>query len=394
MSFNKETGMYEGYLYKITNNINGKIYIGQTIVTIQRRWNQHKTNANKENPDMAISRAIKKYGHENFTIEELMVFECCTLDELKESLNELEIMFINRFNSLIDKNGYNIDKGGSSASACMQTVKVFNIDGKLLEMCDSAMDVSRKYNLSDVTVRLICKGLQPNYNNTFVFRYEDDSFDKFNVFSNKNKPIYQFKKTGEFVKRYDMTIHAEKEIGQGIRKEAIDNPHLLSGGYWWSYGDIFNYLGSSVKRKIDVYDKNEQFVATYESIVETSRITGVDTNAIVKCCNHQAKVRKGYMFCYHGENLSDNTFTPSSIRNHRAVNQYSKKTNEYIHTFESETAATRAMTSKSSIAIHNCCNHKKHYNTAFGYKWFFADDPNQPDKSKIVTNYQEETKVS
>lgn len=75
------------------------------------------------------------------------------------------------------------------------------------------MDVSRKYNLSDATVRLICKGLQPNYNNAFVFRYEEDSFDKFNVLSNKNRPVYQFEKTGEFVKKHNMIIDAEKEIG-------------------------------------------------------------------------------------------------------------------------------------------------------------------------------------
>ena len=50
-----------------------------------------------------------------------------------------------------------------------------------------------------------------------------------------------------------MTIDAEKEIGQCIRKEAIDNPHLLSGGYWWSYNDIFNYKGSAVKKAVDAY---------------------------------------------------------------------------------------------------------------------------------------------
>lgn len=383
MSFNKETGMYEGYLYKITNNLNGKIYIGQTIVTISRRWNQHKTNANKENPDMAISRAIKKYGYENFTIEELLVSECHTLDELKESLNELEIMFIDYFNSLVDKNGYNIDKGGSSASINMQVVKVFNMDGILLEVCDCAMDVSRKYNLSDATVRLICKGLQPNYNNAFVFRYEDDSFEKFNIFSNKNRPVYQFKKTGEFIKRYDMTIQAEESIGQCIRNEAIDNPYLLSGGYWWSYGNTFNYQGSSVKKKIDVYDANEHFIATYESISETSRITGVDTSAITKCCNNEAKVRKGFMFCYHGESLKSNTFVPNPTYNRRAVNQYDKN-NKYISTFNSATDATKTFTDSGSTAITSCCRHRKHFNTVFGYKWFYADDPEQPDKTKVM----------
>lgn len=35
MAYNKETGMYEGYIYKIINNINNKAYIGQTITTIR-----------------------------------------------------------------------------------------------------------------------------------------------------------------------------------------------------------------------------------------------------------------------------------------------------------------------------------------------------------------------
>lgn len=383
MSYNKETGMYEGYLYKITNNLNGKTYIGQTIVTIQKRWNQHKANANKENPDMAISRAIKKYGHENFSIEELLMSECCTLDELQESLNYLEVIFIDHFNSLVDKNGYNIDKGGSSASASMQIVKVFNMGGELLEICDSATDASRKYNLSDSAIRLICKGLQPNYNNTFVFRYEDDTFDKFNVLSNKNRPVYQFEKTGEFVKKHNMIIDAEKEIGQCLRKEAIDNPHLLSGGYWWSYNDVFNYKGSAVKKMVDIYDDNEQFITTYESISETSRITGVSTGAISSSCAGKSKVHKGYIFCYHGEDISKNTFKANPTYNRRAVNQYSKK-DEYITTFDSIVEATKTFTNSGSTAITSCCNHKKHYNTAFGYKWYYADDPEQPDKTKII----------
>ena len=41
MAFNKETGMYEGFIYLITNKINGKQYIGQTITTIKERFYQH-----------------------------------------------------------------------------------------------------------------------------------------------------------------------------------------------------------------------------------------------------------------------------------------------------------------------------------------------------------------
>jgi len=37
-----------GYIYKITNILNGKIYIGQTVKTIEKRFNQHKNNSNKD----------------------------------------------------------------------------------------------------------------------------------------------------------------------------------------------------------------------------------------------------------------------------------------------------------------------------------------------------------
>ena len=41
MAYNKTTGEYEGFIYLITNNVNGKQYVGQTIQTIQKRWNSH-----------------------------------------------------------------------------------------------------------------------------------------------------------------------------------------------------------------------------------------------------------------------------------------------------------------------------------------------------------------
>ena len=49
MSYNKETGMYEGYIYKIVNDINGKIYIGQTRRDVDTRFKEHCKGANITN---------------------------------------------------------------------------------------------------------------------------------------------------------------------------------------------------------------------------------------------------------------------------------------------------------------------------------------------------------
>lgn len=52
-----------GYIYKITNKINGKNYIGQTTMNLKDRLTCHKSPS----ANMVISKAIKKYGWNNFS---------------------------------------------------------------------------------------------------------------------------------------------------------------------------------------------------------------------------------------------------------------------------------------------------------------------------------------
>ena len=64
-----------GFIYKITNKLNNKIYIGQTTKTVEKRFQQHKNNSNKEYfSQIILYKAFNKYGIENFiceTIEEV-----------------------------------------------------------------------------------------------------------------------------------------------------------------------------------------------------------------------------------------------------------------------------------------------------------------------------------
>ena len=71
-----------GRIYKITNDINNKIYIGQTIKTLTKRWQQHKCNSTKEYfKQIVLYKAFKKYGIEHFHIEEIEEVENDLLDE-------------------------------------------------------------------------------------------------------------------------------------------------------------------------------------------------------------------------------------------------------------------------------------------------------------------------
>lgn len=97
------------WIYKITNEINNKIYIGQTIVSVEERWYKHKWNA-LNLQKYALHQAMHKYGIENFKIEIL------TETNSKEDLDRLEKKYIKEYNSFVNQNGYNMTDGGEGSS--------------------------------------------------------------------------------------------------------------------------------------------------------------------------------------------------------------------------------------------------------------------------------------
>lgn len=94
------------YIYKITNNINGKIYIGQTN-NPTRRWWQHTSSARCNKGNQLITKAMIKHGLDNFDFS--VICTCCT----QEDTDEIEILLIKQYNSTDMSVGYNLAKGGS-----------------------------------------------------------------------------------------------------------------------------------------------------------------------------------------------------------------------------------------------------------------------------------------
>jgi len=92
-------------IYKATNIINKKVYIGQTTKPLQRRISSHKSAYKRFN--FRFYQAIKKYGFENFLFEQ--IDEASSLSEL----NEKEIYWIKYYNSYDYNNGYNSTLGGN-----------------------------------------------------------------------------------------------------------------------------------------------------------------------------------------------------------------------------------------------------------------------------------------
>lgn len=117
------------YIYKITNLINQKVYIGQTKNPV-RRWYSHRT-VSRNKPKYVINLAMNKYGVDNFSFE---VIASC-LDQ--EAVNESEKLIIMQYDSR--NKGYNVQSGGKVVSGWHHSEKskqkssLSNLKGDVLE---------------------------------------------------------------------------------------------------------------------------------------------------------------------------------------------------------------------------------------------------------------------
>lgn len=128
----------------ITNKINNKKYIGKTLRTIEKRWQEHQRECRRSRDEnRPLYRAFKKYGIENFQIEQLTF---CTAEEASEK----EQFFIELYETY--KNGYNATLGGDG----QQTIdhnEVINIFKKTY----SELKTAQILNIDAGTVRGILK---------------------------------------------------------------------------------------------------------------------------------------------------------------------------------------------------------------------------------------------
>lgn len=105
-------------IYKITNQINGKAYIGQSTRALKRK---HDHFCPSNSTCKALKAAMKKYGRENFNFEII----CTALHP--DHLDALEIDFIKHFDSF-GKNGYNLTIGGYNGASKLRAKAIIGYD--------------------------------------------------------------------------------------------------------------------------------------------------------------------------------------------------------------------------------------------------------------------------
>lgn len=103
-----------GSIYKIQNKINNKIYIGQTVKTIESRFKGHVWGAISNRSNTALARAFRKHGIQLF---EISLIDFC---DNKDKLNEKEKYWIQYYDCKTP-NGYNLTDGGEGMNGYMQS---------------------------------------------------------------------------------------------------------------------------------------------------------------------------------------------------------------------------------------------------------------------------------
>ena len=207
-----------GFIYKVTNNINGKVYIGQSIFEISRRFKQHLSDS--QNPSKSIRPfydAIVKYGKENFTLD--------LIEEVdNDCLNEREKFWIAEYRSYIgfeDCQGYNATLGGDSKltkdyQAIIENYLITKSKTQTAkEMGCCVQTVDRALKSSHITTISKCGGRT-------VSRIDDEG----------NETVYaSIRQAAEEIA--NQTNKNFQTIRKRINYVLLHQPHQKAYGYFW-----------------------------------------------------------------------------------------------------------------------------------------------------------------
>lgn len=232
-------------IYKITNQVNGKNYIGQAV-DIERRWHDHRSkykNPKNEQHNSLLYKAIKKYGIENFTFE--IIEEC-----LKNELDEKEKYWIKYYDSFNSDKGYNLTEGGQNGSHFFKLSPTIlkEIIDLLQNSSMSLTEIAKKYNVRNNTITNINQG----------YNWYDDNLT-YPLRPPIKKSIYYCMDCG--AQLFDGKAKRCKKCAQ-IASRKVDRPSkeelkqilIDNNGNFSVVGRLFNVTGNAIKKWCKTYD--------------------------------------------------------------------------------------------------------------------------------------------
>ena len=293
-------------IYKHTNLINGKVYIGQTKQVPNNRW-KNGAGYTRDKRLSVFALAIKKYKWINFSHE---IIENDI--ETQEQANEREIYWIKYYNSYIGfekSNGYNMTLGGDSGEHL--GYPVYQIDKNTLKIVNefpSTSEASRFFGGGEGNasgIRNCCDGIKHSCKGYFWCykkNYSPNWKPKDNALLS---PIYQLDDNLEIIKRYDSIAEAANlnNFSRGSIMSCCQRKQQKANNYYWCYEADYSIDWKPTEVSFTRNDKIYCFETgiTYKSALEASKQTGANYSHIRRACAAKENAVNGLHFCYERE---------------------------------------------------------------------------------------------
>lgn len=264
-----------GFIYKITNTINGKGYVGVTTMpdAIQR-FKKHIYAIYYGNGCPVLGDAVKKYGEEAFKFEVLII---C----FDEDVYKYEQSYIEKYNTMVP-NGYNVQEGGKQVCTFLgkthseETKKILSEKSKEYNNRPEVKERQRQTAIK-TNARINMGEILRNSEKWLKARAEGRIGGKKGVVDpNRGKKISESLK--EYYKKHD-TISGEKWTDSAKKK-------------------ISDIRRKKYGRKVEQYTKENVLIATYDSIMEAHEKTHIHRGSIQSGASGRTKTGGGFIWKY------------------------------------------------------------------------------------------------
>jgi group I intron endonuclease len=280
-----------GCIYKITNTVNGKIYIGKTIHTAMERWQKHLYQASGKvrTRDSYLHRAIRKYGKEKFV--------CETVQEASNDiLDELERYWIKQYDAM--NSGYNLTLGGDG--------KLKITDADLLEMWYSGCSVGEIVEYTGCCIKTIGDRLH----DLGISKKEIAKRGRIISAKKMQKIVYMYDLEGNYLDQFDSIGDANIFINIHNGVGPVLDKNRSAGGYQWRTSKVDNigpYVritpkGNTVKgprdsckkKPVAMLSEDGKILKRFISISEAAKSVNAINSTISRACQNPWRTVCGY----------------------------------------------------------------------------------------------------